>query len=170
MTNTLIQMLAETVERYPDNAAVIGGQRRMSYAQLDKESNRVARALMGMEVDRGDRVATLMNNSPEFVTTYFGTLKAGAIPVPLDVRYRADELVPVFGNCEPKVLVAEGELLKPLLSELHRFETIKQVIDLEGGSAGRFPSYSDVISAASSFLRISVRGVAILLADRSSAR
>ncbi len=145
----LIQMLAGTVSRHPDRAAIICGQRRMSYLEMDRESNRVASALMEMGVAKGERVATLMTNSPEFVTVYFGTLKAGAIPVPLDVRYRADELVSLFDNCTPKVLAAEGEFLRPLASELQRFGSIKRVIDVDGGCAGQFPAYKDIIAAAS---------------------
>ena len=145
----LKQMLEVTAEKFADRTAIVCGERRICYSDLDKYANKVANALLGMGVKRGERVATLMANSPEFVNMYFGTLKAGAIPVPLDVRYKIDELDSVCSSCQPKVLVAESDLLAPVAPFLSRFESIKHVIDLEGRCEGKFPSFGEVMANSS---------------------
>lgn len=145
----LKQMLETAAERYASNTAIICGERHFSYAELDESANRLANAFMAMGVRKGDRIAALMANSPEFVSTYFGTIKAGAIPVPLDVRYKVDELALVLGNCQPKILAAESDLLEPVIPVLSRFETIKQVIDLDAKFEGKFPSYAEILASGS---------------------
>jgi long-chain acyl-CoA synthetase len=142
-------MLEQSVKRYGEKTAVAMGDSRLSYAQLDEASNKVANALVGMGVSKGDRVAMLLSNSPEFVAIYFGVVKIGAIAVPLDIRYKIDELTSMFNNCRPKVLVSESPTLEPVVPALGRFSYIEQVIDLSGKYGGKFISYQEVMSASS---------------------
>ncbi len=135
-------MLEQTVNKYPNKTAIVMGERRLSYAELDEASNKVANALIKMGVRKGDRVVILSPNSPEFVTTYFGVIKAGGIAVPLDIRYKVEELVSLFDSCQPKVLVAESGLLEPLVSALSRFGSVEHIIDL--GS-----SYQEIMATSS---------------------
>jgi long-chain acyl-CoA synthetase len=146
----LKSMLAGTVERYADKTAIIFGERRVSYSELDKASNQVAHALLKMGVNRGDRVATLITNRPEFVDIYFGIVKAGGIAVPLDVRYKVNELVSLFANCQPKVLLAEGAVLEPLVPYLSRFSSIKHVVDLDAPRDGHFLGYQEIMETSPS--------------------
>src|SRR6266702_7690412 len=80
----------ETVERLPDKVAIIdlfGGRERTStYRQLDERMNRVARMLARLGVRPGERVAMLVGNRTEFVEFFFGSMRAGAIPLPLNTR------------------------------------------------------------------------------------
>ena len=64
-------MLEETARRYGGKTALVYGNRQVSYAELDQASNRVANALMKMGVGKGERVATLLSDTPEFVAVYF---------------------------------------------------------------------------------------------------
>ena len=96
-------MLEETVRQYGGEMALVLGERRLSYTELDEASNKVANALIKMGLEKGDRVAMLLTNSPDFVTVYFGIVKSGGIAVPLDTRYKVDELASLFDNCRPKV-------------------------------------------------------------------
>ncbi len=141
-------MLGRTVERFATRTAIVSGERRMTYADLDRASNKIASALIEMGVERGDRVATLLANSPEFVNIYFGIVKAGAVAVPLDTRYQPPELASLFTNCRPKVLIGESAVLEPLLPELPRFESIERVIDL-GGRLEQFLGYPRIMATAS---------------------
>jgi len=145
----LKQMLEVAAEKFADRTAIVCGERRVCYAELDKAANKVANALLDMGVRKGDRVATLMANSPEFVNIYFGTVKAGAIPVPLDIRYKVDELGFVCGSCKPKILVAESDLLEPVAPFLFRFESIQHVIDLDARHEGKFPGYGEIMANSS---------------------
>jgi len=135
-------MLAKTANKYAGKMAIVMGERRLSYAELDEASNKFANALIKMGVRKGDRVVILSANSPEFVTTYFGVIKAGGIAVPLDIRYKVAELASLFDSCQPKVLVAESDLLEPLVSALSRFDSVEHIIDL--GS-----SYQEIMATSS---------------------
>ena len=105
---SLKQLLEKAVGRYGGNTAIVLGDRGLSYAELDEASNKVANSLIRMGVNKGDRVAMLLPNSPEFATIYFGIVKTGSIAVPLGTGYNVDELASLFDNCQPKVLVAES--------------------------------------------------------------
>ena len=150
-------MLEEVAKHYGEKTAIVLGDRRLSYAELDGASNKVANALIKMGVSKGDRVAMLLSNSPEFVVIYFGVAKIGAIAVPLDTKYKADELASLFDDSQPKVLVTEDPLLKLLVPALPGFKYIEYVIviDLDSPYAGRFLSYQEIM-ATSSVKRVEV--------------
>jgi len=142
-------MLEEAVKQYGGKTAVVCDNRRVSYAELDEASNKVANALMKMGVRKGDRVAMLLPDSPEFVVIYFGIVKIGGIAVPLNIRYKIDELTSLFDNSEPKVLVVESPLPEPLVSALPRFKYIKHVIDLGSKYEGQHLGYQQIIATSS---------------------
>lgn len=141
-------MLAKTVRQYARKAAIVLGERRVSYAELDDASNKVANALIAMRVKRGDRVAMLVGNSPEFVTVYFGIIKTGAIAVPVDTRYKINELAIVFDNCRPKVLVTESPILETLVPALPQFDSVEHVITLSPGTEGQFLTYQQIMATS----------------------
>ena len=104
--------------------------------------------MLEIGVRKGDRVAMLLPNSPEFVILYFGIVKIGGIAVPLNIRYKIDELASLFNNSQPKVLVAESPSLELLVSALPRFHYIEQVIDL-GDKTGQFIGYHQIMTTGS---------------------
>ncbi len=70
--------------RVPDRVAVRSGDRRITYAQLDHESRRLARALLaGGECGAGDRVGVLLGNTPEFLVTVLALARAGLVALPI---------------------------------------------------------------------------------------
>jgi long-chain acyl-CoA synthetase len=139
-------MLEKAAEHFAGKTAIVMGERRVSYAELEEASNKVANTLMKMGVSKGDRVATIQSSNPEFVTVFFGIIKAGGIAVPLDARYIVDELASIFDDCQPKVLVVESPSIDSLVPALPRFDSIKHVIDLSSKYEGQFLSYRQIIS------------------------
>jgi len=105
--------------------------------------------LIEMGVEKGDRIAMLLPNCPEFVIIYFGIVKMGGIALPLNVRYKFDELASLFNNSQPKVLVAENPSLELLVSALPHFKYIEHVIDLDDKYPGHFISYHQIMTASS---------------------
>lgn len=146
----LKQMLERAAKQYGKKTAIVMDERRLSYAQLDEDSNKVANALVGMGVSKGDRVAMLLSNSPEFVTVYFGVVKAGGIAVLLDPKYKLTELASLLSDSQPKVLVSESPCLEPLIPALPRFKSIEQVIDLSSRRGGQFLSYKEIMTKSAS--------------------
>ena len=76
----------------PDKEAVVDGQRRLSYAQLNQRVNRLARALQAKGLAMGDRVAMLSHNCLEYVEVIMASAKLGLVLVPLNWRLTAAEL------------------------------------------------------------------------------
>jgi len=81
----LAVVLEHTARELPDRTALVLGDIRMSYAQVDASANQIAAALVVHGIEPGDRVALSCPNLPSFPVVYFGILKAGAVVVPLNV-------------------------------------------------------------------------------------
>ena len=94
MKNNLAQFLAKRAALNPRLEALVdvATGRRFTYAKLNSQANRMAHALTGLGVRKGDRVATLLMNGLEFVETFFGGAKIGTVLTPLNWRLVADEL------------------------------------------------------------------------------
>ncbi|MBA7518497.1 Long-chain-fatty-acid--CoA ligase [subsurface metagenome] len=142
-------MLEAAAKHYGGKTAIALGDRRLSYAELDEASNKVANALIKMGVSKGDRVAMLLPNSPEFAVIYFGITKIGAVAIPLDTKYKVGELASLFDDSRPKVMVTESPFLEPLVPILPRFNYIEHVIDLGSKYEGRFLSYQEIMATGS---------------------
>ena len=142
-------MLEEAVGQYGDKTIIVSGDHRLSYTDLDEASNKVANTLIEIGVNKGDRVAMLLTNSPEFVISYYGIIKAGAIAVPLDPKYKINELASLFDDSLPRVVVSESPTLEPLVPALSKFKSIRHVIDLNSEYEGRFISYQKIMAISS---------------------
>lgn len=142
-------LLEEAARKHGPRPAIIMGEKRLSYAELDASANRVANALLDMKVKKGDRVAMILSNTPEFDVVYFGVVKAGAIAVPLDTRYRLAELPHILGNCKPRVLVTESPIFEVLVPVLGQFDYIERVITTGKSSEKRFTTYAEIMAGGS---------------------
>jgi long-chain acyl-CoA synthetase len=106
----LAALLAQAVALRPQQEALVCGQRRLNWGEVDEQARRVARALMALGVAPGDRVALLLGNEVEFVLTTLGATLAGAIVVPLNVREQAPGVHYILDHCGAKALVHEDSL------------------------------------------------------------
>ena len=91
-TYNLATLLEDSANTYPDRTAVILGDTRLSYAEVDSFANMVANLLVARGIGPGDKVALSCPNLPYFTVVYFGILKAGATVVPLNVLLKAREV------------------------------------------------------------------------------
>ena len=139
-------MLDKAVRDFGGKTAIGMGERRVSYTQLDEESSRLARALAGLGIKKGDRVAMIQSSNPEFVAVFFAIMKVGGIAVPLDSRYVGDELVSLFNDCTPAALIAENPPLASLLPHIGRFSSVRHVITFDPVGDSRFLSYQKLIA------------------------
>jgi len=97
----------------PDNEALydVSANRRFSYKQLNERTNQVAHAMLSLGVKKGDRVALLMMNSHEYLTTFFAIAKIGGVVAPLNWRLVPDELEFILKDSGSTVLVAGEEFV-----------------------------------------------------------
>jgi long-chain acyl-CoA synthetase len=142
-------MLEKTVQRYGQKTAVVSSNTRLTYAELDADSNKVANALKKLGVVKGDRVVMLLSNNLESVVIYLGIIKAGGIAVPLDVRYRIDELASFCNDCQPKIIFSESPCLELLAAALPRFKSVEHIINAGSQDAGQYLSYQEIMTKAS---------------------
>ncbi|AAB89323.1 MULTISPECIES: class I adenylate-forming enzyme family protein [Archaeoglobus] len=94
---------ADVDEKYP---AIKFKDKEISYGELKENANRLAASLLKLGVGKGDRVATVLPMTPEYVCTFLACSKIGAICVPMDVRYRTAELRRFLSHAEPKVIIS----------------------------------------------------------------
>jgi len=107
---TLHRRLEDTAKRFPDSTAIIfpgslGDAYKLNYRQLNENADRMANALAGMGVQKGDRVALLMPNCTHFVISYYAALKLGAIAVAFNPLSSAREIEHQLNDCEAKVII-----------------------------------------------------------------
>ena len=118
--HTLQQLLDESVERYPDNTAItfpgaFNDESMMSYKELDRASNKLANALVDMGIKKGDRVALLMPNCPQFVISYYAVLRAGGIVVATNPLYSAREMEFQFNDCGAETVIVLSLFYKTVM-------------------------------------------------------
>lgn len=93
--------------RLNGKTALVCGPLRYSYGQLDEWTNRVARELIDLGVNRGDRICICLQNTIEAVVAIFATLKAGAVFVPIHPSTKKSKLEYIINNCEATVLFTD---------------------------------------------------------------
>ncbi|MBI2831210.1 MAG: AMP-binding protein [Chloroflexi bacterium] len=142
-------MFEEAIRKHGNKTAIISEGRRILYSELSEASNKMANALLGWGIKKGDRIAIWLPNCPEFAIAYFGIIKTGGIAVPLDPRYRTDELVSICNNCAPAVLISDSPLLEPLMSALSGLKYLRQIVNISPSRNGRFVAYGDIMAGGS---------------------
>lgn len=99
-------VLSWTAERYPDRRAV-GGSCPRTYAEWDMHTNRLARALVALGVQRGDRVLLLLAGGEPLASLHFAVQKIGAVSVPLSFRFSSKELTYCIADSAPALVITD---------------------------------------------------------------
>src|SRR3954466_4860512 len=111
---TVLEALAHRLATDPDGpyldfAKPDGGGIQYTARQMDLESTRLAHALSALGLGRGDRLATLLDNRPEQVVSFFAALKLGAIQVPINTAYKGEFLRHQLADSGATVLIVQGD-------------------------------------------------------------
>ncbi|HUF82744.1 MAG TPA: AMP-binding protein [Burkholderiales bacterium] len=107
----LSQALMRCARRFPGQEALVIDRRRLTYAQLWDSVKPVAAGLRGLGVERGDHVAVCMGNSPEWVQFFYGAAAIGAVTVPVNTRFKADELKYCLRQSDARLLFISDRFL-----------------------------------------------------------
>jgi long-chain acyl-CoA synthetase len=145
MNGTLAELIRERAAALCAKPAVVFDGRELSYAELDRRSNQVAQALAGAGVDRGDRVAIIDRNGPEFFELLFGAAKLGAVLVAVNWRLAAEEMAFIVTDSTAKVLVVGAEAVDQL-GAIGELPTVGVTVALR--PAPGITAYGDWVSAA----------------------
>jgi len=150
------EMLARNARMYPDDTALIelkpgaGARKEISWRQFDERVNRLANALTGRGVKKGDRVLHWMLNSINWLESYFGIIRMGAWAVPLNFRFSADDLKYCADIAEAKAMFLGEQFIERVDSVRAELPGIKHYI-LDGKPRPDYmEDFEQVIEEASS--------------------
>jgi fatty-acyl-CoA synthase len=120
---TVGDLLDRNAQRYPENQAVVWEKTRLTYAELKTKVELVARGLLASGVKKGDHVALLMDNRPEWLMVCLAIAKLGAVLVPINIRYRLHELSYLLGHARPSLLI--------MIDRFHQANFIEMLFELD---------------------------------------
>lgn len=101
--------LENSAIRYPNKIAVIHGDRRVTYNQLNTQANSLASNLISQGIGKGDRVALLLRNSVDYIIAYYAILKAGAVATPINPGLRPEGLQYLINDMKPASIITNSK-------------------------------------------------------------
>ncbi|MFI0449054.1 acyl-CoA synthetase [Actinomadura sp. 6N118] len=145
----LFEIVADSV---PGKLALVAGESRLTYRELDERANRVAHHLAAAGVGPGDHVSILAYNRAEWLETQIAAWKIRAVPVNVNYRYTADELAYVIADSNSVALVGERSLIARLGEARGKLADLRHVMVIEDGSDDEVPDavvYEEALAGAS---------------------
>jgi acyl-CoA synthetase (AMP-forming)/AMP-acid ligase II len=136
---SLMDFISQNAAWYPQKPAIIFEDRELTWGAFDKRIHRVANYLIQEGLAKGDRVAVLAQNCLEYPEILFGSLKAGAIIVPISTMLKRDTVLLELKDSRPKAIFAG----RAFLDFAERYESVHCRVALGGGGNGWIP-YDDI--------------------------
>jgi 3-oxocholest-4-en-26-oate---CoA ligase len=144
----LFETVAKTV---PDRLAIISDSARLTYAELDQRTSRLAAGLAAQGVGHGDKIGLYLYNGPAYLEGFIAACKLGATPYNVNYRYRPDELRYLFANADSTAIL-HGAEFSPIIREVRGdIPTLKVTVAVPDGSGGDIAGsldYTELLSHA----------------------
>jgi long-chain acyl-CoA synthetase len=139
-------VLRRNAMRTPEKNALLmaDGSGSRTYAELYERAMRLANALLGI-ASRGDRIAILSENNPEYVEAYYGVPAVGMALTMLNYRLHPKEWVWILNDSGARVVLVEQQYLEALTEHRADLETVEHIIVI-GGSQSGVRSYEDLVA------------------------
>ena len=125
-------LLRTSAGRYPERVGLVHGERRLSYAEIDRASDRLARSLVAAGVGRLDRVAVFLEKTVEETLAILAASKAGGVFVPVNHLLFPEQVEHILRDCTPRVLVTTGARLAQLTEIVERAPGLAAVVLVDG--------------------------------------
>jgi acyl-CoA synthetase (AMP-forming)/AMP-acid ligase II len=122
----LVQMLENTVTRYPNRIGFICDHQKLTFEEFNQIVNRIATGLQKYHVKKGDRVSLLLGIGLEFPLCFFALMKLGAIAVPLNTRFKGEELSYEINDSGSKMLVVDQEYWPSIAAVHNDLKTVEK--------------------------------------------
>ncbi|HZU13304.1 MAG TPA: benzoate-CoA ligase family protein [Chloroflexota bacterium] len=130
--------------------AILCGDESLTYAQVAEQVNRAGNVLLDLGVEIENRVLLLLLDSPDFVATFFGAMKIGAVPIPLNTNLTPADYGSILDDSRARVLVVSAEVLPQVQPILDGRRYLKHVV--VAGKSETHPSLDSLMASASSGL------------------
>lgn len=129
--------------KLPDKTSLVFGNTRLSYSELNNRVNRLANGLLGIGVEKGERVAVLADNCSEYVETYFATAKGGMPIVPVNTTLDVDGLAYIINDSGANTLIF-GHKYSDIVNTLRsKLKTVKHYIAI--GRVASVEGYEELL-------------------------
>ncbi|WP_187367360.1 acyl-CoA synthetase [Haloferax sp. KTX1] len=149
-----VNVVTELVDRHVsegrgDNVAIRFEDEELTYAELQRQVNRLGNGLVNIGVEPGDRVVVRFTNRPEAIVSCLAVQKIGAVALPSMKLLRAAELVHIINNAEASTVVVYDDLLDEIDEALPRTDTVENVVVVErNGVEHDHTDYDELTAAA----------------------
>jgi acyl-CoA synthetase (AMP-forming)/AMP-acid ligase II len=142
------QQFKVNARKYPHSVALKDAARSYTYDQANRRVNRLAHGLMALGLQKGDKVAVLLENSIEIIELYLATAKTGLVIVPINFRLVGREVAFIVNNSDAKALVVDAEFV-PVVEEIRGDlpGIAPEHIIVVGTATPVFQSYDELIAA-----------------------
>jgi len=124
------------------------GYYKVTYGELKKYVDSLAAELAGMGIGKGDKVALLGENRPEWAISYLGILRAGATVVPIDSLLKPHEYRYALSDSEVKAIIISGKFISDFMEILSELPSIRDVVSMDDESEGDVRKLSDLLSSS----------------------
>ncbi|WP_088012038.1 long-chain-fatty-acid--CoA ligase [Gottfriedia acidiceleris] len=127
MSCNLNNNLINSAEKYPYRYAYTFLNQSVTYKELDSMVDKVASGLYTKGIRKGDRIALLLGNSPEFITAYYGILRTGASVVPINPIFTTNEISYIISNSKAKAVIASSAIKSTLSSVVNQLDSLEMI-------------------------------------------
>jgi amino acid adenylation domain-containing protein len=144
------QFLIQSARRLPAKTALVCDGRRLTFAELDEQSSKLACALTQRGLGRGDRVVLFLDNCVEAAVSIFAVLKAGGVFTPINPSTKAEKLAYIMGNCRARAVVTQPRLAGVVSAALSTASDATVAIVTAGATSGggTYERWDDVLRNA----------------------
>ncbi|MEA3230964.1 MAG: AMP-binding protein [Thermodesulfobacteriota bacterium] len=141
------QHLKLNAKKYPDTVALKDAERSFTYPEVNRRVNQLAHGLMGLGLEKGDKVAVLLENSIEIVEVYLATAKCGLVIVPINFRLTGKDVEYIANNSDARAIIVHDEFTSVVDSVREKLDNI----DLNnffnvGHPVNGYQNYEDLVA------------------------
>jgi carnitine-CoA ligase len=129
-------LLERQAEKYGDRTFLLFKDKNYSFLELNEKAGKLAAGLQQWGIRKGDKVAIIMENCPEFLFLVFGLCKLGAVEVPINTAHKGDLLAYMLNKTDTRLIVTDSKCLDRINSLLPRLPKVEGVIIMDGSREG----------------------------------
>jgi long-chain acyl-CoA synthetase len=148
MIESPAHILPIAARTYGNKVALVTEDAQLSFNELEQRSNQLANALVGMGIQPGDRVSLYSPNCWEWVVSYHGVLKTGAVVNPVNVMLTPEEVEFVANDCEAKLIIGSRDKLEPIVN-LAGSGTVEALVCFGDDAPGGTTSFTELLDGQS---------------------
>ncbi|MGD9115780.1 MAG: benzoate-CoA ligase family protein [Dehalococcoidia bacterium] len=153
--NVTTKLIDEMVDKgLGDKVAVYYKDKSYTYAEMQSMANRVGNALKILGVHMEERVMLVMYDSPEAMACFFGAIKIGAIPMPINYMYTPDDFRYLLNNSRARTLIADGDFIENIEGFRDKFLYLENTIIVGEKTRAYHISFNDIVGRCSDKLEV----------------